>query len=63
MTNKNEILERKDVPKEQQWDLESMFANIEEWQKSFDKAMEMAKEFSNYNGKVLSNSKTCNWKR
>ena len=58
MTNKNEILERKDVPKEQQWDLESMFANIEEWQKSFDKAMEMAKEFSNYNGKVLSNSKT-----
>lgn len=58
MTKKNEILERKDVPKEHQWDLESMFSSIEEWQKSFEKAIKMAKEFTNYNGKVVSNSKT-----
>ena len=29
-----EILERKEVPKEYTWDLESMFSTVEDWEKN-----------------------------
>ena len=31
MESNKEILERKDIKKEHQWDLESMFINFNEW--------------------------------
>ncbi|MDR7857290.1 oligoendopeptidase F [Tissierella sp.] len=58
MASNNEILERKDVPKDQQWDLESMFVDFSEWEESFNKAKEMARSFESYKGQVVSSSKS-----
>lgn len=57
MTNK-EILERKDVPKEDKWDLESLFENFDEWEKSYDKAIIMANDFVPYKNKATVNGET-----
>ncbi len=56
MASKNEILERKDIQKEKQWDLESMFVDFAAWDKSYNKAKEMAKNFESYKGKVVNSS-------
>lgn len=56
MAKKNEILERKDVPKEHRWDLESMFEDAKSWEQSYEKAIEMAENFTKYQGKVVSSS-------
>ena len=56
MTSKNEILERKDISKDKQWDLESMFTSFSEWEKSYNEAKELAKDFESYKGKVVSSS-------
>ncbi|NLV87778.1 MAG: oligoendopeptidase F [Tissierellia bacterium] len=56
MSNNNEILERKDIPEEYKWDLESMYSSIEEWEKDYNRAKEMANEFESYKGKVASSS-------
>ncbi|CAK7008663.1 oligoendopeptidase F [Tissierella carlieri] len=56
MTSKNEILERKDIPNEKKWDIESMFADFSEWEKSYNNAKEMAKNFESYKEKVVSSS-------
>lgn len=56
MTNNKEILERKDVPKEHTWDLESLFENLDAWEKSYDKATEMANNFASYKDRVTSSS-------
>ncbi len=56
MASKNEILERKDIPKEKQWDLESMFVDFNAWESSYNKAKEMAKNFESYKGKVIVSS-------
>ena len=57
MASNNEILERKDIPKEHQWDLESMFVDVKAWEESYNKAKEMAKNFGSYKGQVVSSSK------
>lgn len=56
MTSKNEILERKDIQKEQQWDLESMFVDFSAWDKSYDNAKNMAKDIESYKGRVVASS-------
>lgn len=56
--SKKEILERKDIPEKYKWDLESMYGSIEEWEKDYYMANEMAKEFEAYRGKVVSSSET-----
>ncbi|WP_313757372.1 oligoendopeptidase F [Tissierella sp.] len=56
MESNKEILERKDIKKEHQWDLESMFINFNEWEKSYNKAKEMARDFILYKGGVVSSA-------
>lgn len=56
MASKSEILERKEIPKEKQWDLESMFVDFNAWESSYNKAKEMAKNFESYKGKVIASS-------
>ncbi|WP_312907670.1 oligoendopeptidase F [Tissierella praeacuta] len=56
MESNKEILERKDIKKEYQWDLESMFINFNEWEKSYNKAKEMARDFILYKGGVVSSA-------
>ena len=51
MTNNKEILERKDVNKEDTWDLESLFENFQAWEKSYDKVVSLASEFVSYKNK------------
>ncbi|HEY8362061.1 MAG TPA: oligoendopeptidase F [Tissierellaceae bacterium] len=58
MPNKNEVLERKDIPEKYKWDLESMYSSLDEWEKEYNKAKEMAKDFEKYKGKVTSSSET-----
>lgn len=56
MSKNREILERKDVPKEDQWDLESMFQDYNDWEKSYNQAKEMAIKYESYKGNVVSSS-------
>ncbi len=56
MTNKVEVLERKDVPKDNKWDLESMYVDTLQWEDDYKRAKEMAKNFEAYKGKVISSS-------
>ncbi|HAE92819.1 MAG TPA: oligoendopeptidase F [Tissierella sp.] len=56
MESNKEILERKDIKKEHQWDLESMFIDFDEWEKSYNKAKEMARDFILYKGGVVSSA-------
>jgi oligoendopeptidase F len=51
MTNK-EVLERKDIPDELKWDLESMYENLEAWNRDYDKAVELAKKFETHKGNI-----------
>ncbi|MFA5576844.1 MAG: oligoendopeptidase F [Tissierellaceae bacterium] len=53
MENNVEIKERKDVQKEYQWDLESMYKDSREWEEDFAKAKQMAKSFESHKGKVI----------
>ena len=57
MTNKKELLERKDVLKEETWDLESLFENFDAWEKSYDKVKDMANNFISYQNKSTSDGK------
>lgn len=54
--SKKEVQERKEIPEQYKWDLESMYSSIEEWEKDYNLAKEMAKEFENHRGKVASSS-------
>lgn len=58
MGNSKEILERKDVLKENTWDLESLFQDINAWEESYKKAIKMAKKFESYKTKVVSDGST-----
>lgn len=58
MTKNKEILERKDILKEDTWDLESMFENFDAWRDSYDKAIKMANNFVSYKEKVALNSES-----
>ncbi|HZK33290.1 MAG TPA: oligoendopeptidase F [Tissierellaceae bacterium] len=57
MSKKKEILERKDVPREYRWDIESMFKNFDEWEKTLEEAKEMGENYTNHKGQVISSSK------
>src|SRR5699024_10783490 len=50
------ILERKNVSKEHTWDLESMFASVEDWEEEFNRVSKLGEEFENYKGKFTDNS-------
>ena len=53
-----EILERKDIPSEQKWDIESLYENQELWNKDYDKAIRLASNFEAYQGNVISSSES-----
>lgn len=55
---KMEIKERKDIPKEYTWDLESMYKSVEEWEKDLTDVLFKAEELEKYKGKVGESSKT-----
>lgn len=55
---KKELLERKDIPKEYKWDLESMYESNELWEEDFNKVKELADEIVKYKDKVVENSET-----
>ena len=56
MESKKETLERKDLPQELKWDLESMYKDVSEWEKDYNKAKEMAKSFDSHKDKAVSSS-------
>ena len=56
MESKKETLERKDLPQELKWDLESMYKDVGEWEKDYNKAKEMAKNFDSHKGEAVSSS-------
>lgn len=58
MGNDKEILERVDALKENTWDLESLFQDMNAWDESYNKATKMAKEFESYKTKVVQDSST-----
>ena len=52
MVNK-EVLERKDNPREMQWDLEAMYIDQRDWNKDYEKAILLANKFASYQGNVV----------
>lgn len=52
-----ELLERKDVSKEYTWDLESMFANIDEWEKEYKRIKELGDKFQDHRKRFTKTSK------
>lgn len=55
--NKSEhLLERKDVPNEYTWDLESLFENQNAWDTEYNRVKKLAKEFEVYTGTVTLSS-------
>lgn len=51
-----EIRERKDIPNEYKWDLESMYENVEAWNEDYKRCVELSKEFENFKGQVAKSS-------
>lgn len=51
-----EIQERKDIPNEYKWDLESMYENVEAWNEDYKRCVELSKEFENFKGQVVKSS-------
>jgi oligoendopeptidase F len=58
MESKREALERKDLPQESKWDLESMYKDVNEWEEAYNKAKEMGKKFDSHKGNVVSSSES-----
>ncbi len=55
--NKNtELLERKEIPLEHTWDLESLFKNQESWDDEYELVKKLAEEFELYKGKATLSS-------
>ncbi len=54
---KVEPKERKDIPVEYTWDLESMYKSVDEWKKDLDEALSMAEDIEKYKGKVGESAK------
>ena len=48
-----EFKERKDIPVEYTWDLESMYANEKAWEEDLNKVFKLSEEYSKYNGRVI----------
>ena len=56
MASKKEIMEREDISTNYKWDLESMYENVEEWNKGYEKAVKLASDFESHKGKVVATS-------
>ncbi|WP_077370029.1 oligoendopeptidase F [Anaerosalibacter sp. Marseille-P3206] len=54
---KTGLLEREEIPVKYKWDLESMYANNELWEKDFEKVKTLANEIEVYSGKTVESSK------
>ena len=52
------VEERKDIPKEFTWDLESLFENIEVWEAEFKDVAKRAEDFPKHAGEFTKNSKS-----
>ena len=57
MSNKNKVMERKDLSNENKWDLQSMYESSEKWNESYETAKKLAMEFESHKGKVVSSAK------
>ena len=55
---KTGLLERDQISMEHKWDLESMYANDEQWEEDFKKVKALADEIEVYKGKTVESSKT-----
>mgnify|MGYP000846012792 CR=1 FL=1 len=51
-----EIQERKDIPNEYKWDLESMYESVDAWNEDYKKCVKLSKEFEEFRGKVVNSS-------
>ena len=51
-----ETLDRKDIPNEEKWDIESMYKDQTQWDNDFKKATEMADQFENHKGVFIYSS-------
>ncbi|MDD4726271.1 MAG: oligoendopeptidase F [Tissierellia bacterium] len=51
-----EILERNKIPNDLKWDLESMYENNDEWNKDYERAVELAKKFESHKGNMTNSS-------
>ena len=58
MNRTNEVPERKDIPENYRWDLEAIYPNFDEWQKSFDSVSGKIDALKDYAGKLGDGSKT-----
>ena len=58
MTNKNEVPERKDIPENFRWNLEAIYPNFDEWQKSYDATSAKVDALKDYAGKLGEGSAT-----
>ncbi|MDN4526039.1 oligoendopeptidase F [Fictibacillus fluitans] len=45
---------RKEVPVQEQWDLNDIYPSLQEWEKNFEAAKEKAEELKNYDGNINS---------
>ena len=52
-----EVLERKDIPKEYTWDLESLFENIKAWEEEFQNVSKRAENFLKHKDQFTKSSK------
>ena len=48
-----EFKERQDIPVEYTWDLESMYVDSKAWEEDLNKVLNLAEEYSKYEGKVI----------
>ena len=51
-----EILERNKIPNDLKWNLESMYENNDEWNKDYERAVELAKKFESHKGNMTNSS-------
>ncbi|NLJ78225.1 MAG: oligoendopeptidase F [Tissierellia bacterium] len=56
--DKVNIKERKDIPEEYIWDLESMYEDLEDWEEDLRKLQGLAENYSEYNGIVAESADT-----
>src|SRR5690554_2411582 len=45
--------ERRDIPVEYTWDLESMYKDEKAWEEDLNKVLKLAEEYPKYQGKVI----------
>lgn len=55
---KLELKERKDILKEYKWDIESMYENMEQWEKDLQYVLTKVEDFSKYKGNISTSGQT-----